>query len=966
MTPERWAAAQDLFEAALTRPDGERAAWVDGAAADAELAALVHGLLAADAAEQSGRPLTDVVKDAVAEATAAPARPLERLGPYRLVSVLGEGGMGAVYLAERDDDEFLQQVAIKVVRGLLDPERIRQFRAERQILAWLEHPNIARLLDGGTAADGTPYLVMEHVEGVPIDRYCDDAGLGIPARLRLFLTVCDAVSHAHRSLIVHRDIKPGNILVTGDGLVKLLDFGIARLALDGGAAEAAAGRQPRMMTPCYASPEVVRGAPVTTSADVYALGVLLHELLTGTRPLRFRTMTSEEVERVVCHGAPEEPSVSALAAHDGIPPPAERAARRGTTPAALRRALGGDLDAIVAAALRKDAAERYASVEALAADVRAHLERRPIAVRADSWRYLARRFVSRHRWGVAAGAVAAVAVTAAAIVFSMQAARVAAERDRAARERDTAQEVLRFLTELFEVSNPDEEPGGSEVSARELLDRGAERIDAELAGQPVVQARLMATIGNVYGSLGAYTKAVGMLERSLQIRRASLGPDAPDTVETMDALGEAYRELARFDDAERLHREALDARRRTSAPPSLIAASLNNLGLTLDERGAPADAEPLLREALALWRTHDGDQSEHVAIALHNLAAALRHQGRLNDAVPLLEQSIAIRRRRVGDGHPALVPALGQLGQVFNQLGDLRKAEPLLREALAIRTRVYGNDHPDTATARNNLASLVHDLGDLAGAETLYRAALASSESRVGRSHPDVAVQLNNLASLLEDRGRLAEAVTMFRESLDIRRQAYGGDHPRVALAEHNLGRALLAAGQRAEAARHIRAALQMRQRVLPPAHYERALSELLVARLQAAEGRSQEAEAGFTRALADLRTSRGTDDILVADGLEAFAVFYRQRNRPTQAEPLAREALALRQAHLPTSHWRTAAAAVELATTLAALSRPGEAAALLTPAVATLEGQLGGDDARVLAARALLQRVGGLPPASP
>ncbi|MFN7978421.1 MAG: serine/threonine-protein kinase [Vicinamibacterales bacterium] len=717
MTPERWAAAQQLFEAALEHPPIGRSAFVDAQAGDTELARLVHDLLKADAAEQSGRPLTDVVKEAVDAVTAAAPAPLERLGPYRLVRMLGEGGMGAVYLAERDDDEFLQQVAIKVVRGLLDPERVRQFRTERQILAWLEHPNIARLLDGGTTGDGLPYLVMEHVEGAPIDRYCDEARLDVAARLRLFLTVCDAVSHAHRSLIVHRDIKPGNILVTDDGQVKLLDFGIARLALESGAADAAVSAgQPRMMTPFYASPEVVRGGQVTTAADVYALGVLLHELLTGTRPLRFRTMTSEEVERVVCHVDPVPPSAAAIDDEGPAPPASDRAAHRRTTPSALRRRLAGDLDAIVGGALAKDVAARYASVEALAADVRAHLERRPVQVRAASWRYLAGRFVVRHRWSVAAATVALVAATSAAVAFSIQAAHLAAERDRTARERDTAQQVQRFLTELFEVSNPKASPNGSTVTARELLDRGAERIDAELAGQPVVQARLLATIGDVYGSLGAYARSAALLERAVQIRRATLGPDDPDTLDSVEALGEASRELGRYDDAERLHRDVLAARRRLGAAPSLVASSLTNLGLTLDERGKPADAEPLLREAVAAWRTSAAD-AENVAIGLNNLAAVLRHEGRLADAVPLLEESIAIRRRRVGDGHPALAPALGQLGQVFNQLGDLARAEPLLRESFAIRQRVYGNDHPDTQTARNNLASLMQDLGDLGGAE---------------------------------------------------------------------------------------------------------------------------------------------------------------------------------------------------------------------------------------------------------
>jgi serine/threonine-protein kinase len=958
MTPERWAAAQQLFEAALERPEAERAAYIDHLAADADLAALVRGMIAADAREQSGDPLSAVVRDAVADVTGAPRPALERLGPYKLMAVLGEGGMGAVYLAERDDDEFLQRVAIKVVRGLLDPERVRQFRTERQILAWLEHPNIARLLDGGTTSEGTPYLVMEHVEGVPIDRYCDEARLDVTARLRLFLTVCDAVSHAHRSLIVHRDIKPGNIMVTDDGVVKLLDFGIARLALDGAAPESGTS-QPRMMTPYYASPEVVRGGQVTTAADVYALGVLLHELLTGTRPLRFRTMTSEEVERVVCHVEPLAPSAAAVSDDEQAAPAATRAERRATTPARLGARLRGDLDAIVGMALVKDAAKRYASVEALAADVRQMLEQRPIAARESSWMYVTTRFAARHRWGVGAAVVAALAVTTAAVVFSVQAARLSAERDRTARERDTAQQVQKFLTELFEVSNPDAAPNGSAVTARELLDRGAERIDAELSGQPVVQARLLATIGDVYGSLGVYDRAATLLERSLGLRRTTLGPDDLDTAASMEALAEAYRELARYDEAETLHRTALDIRRRKGAPPGLVASSLNNLGLTLHERGKPGDAEPLLREAITLWRRTDGADAENVAVGLNNLAAVLQQQGRLDDAVALLQESVDIRRRRVGNGHPALAQALGRLGQAFNLKGELGKAEPLLREALTIRERVYGLDHPDTVNTRNNLASLLQDLGNLQEAETLYRAALASSEARLGRTHPDFAVQLNNLASLLEDRRRFDEAEPMFRESLAIRRSAYGNEHPAVARAEHNLGRVLLALGRTIEADALIRSALATRERLLPATHYELALNRLLLAELLAAERRPGEAEPQFQQAVDGLKASRGAEDLLVANGMLAFSAFYRHTGRPALAEPLARGARAIRTAKLQPGHWRRALADVELAAVLASLSRPSEAAVLLPPALTVLAGQLGEDDVRLREARALLASLG-------
>ena len=650
--------------------------------------------------------------------------------------------MGAVYLAERDDDEFLQQVAIKVVRGLLDPERVRQFRNERQILAWLEHGNIARLLDGGTTDDGLPYLVMEYVAGVPIDRHADARRLTVADRLRLFLVVCDAVSHAHRSLIVHRDIKPTNILVTAAGVPKLLDFGIARLALEGGAPDGTLTRAPgRMMTPDYASPEVVRGDHVTTAADVYALGVLLYELLTGRRPLRFATLSSLEIERVVCHVDP--PRASAAAGLDSDPPgisAATRAANRQTSAERLRAELRGDLDAVLATAMAKDPARRYASVDAFAADLQNYLDGRPIVARPATWAYTTRRFVARHRWPVAAAAAFVVVLSGAAIVLSIQAARLAEERDRTARERDTAQQVVGFLTGLFEVSDPDAS-AGAPVSARELLDRGAERIDAELSGQPVVQARLLGTIGGVYGSLGVYDQSAALLERALDLRRSTLGVEHADTAASMEALAEAYRELARFDDAETLHREALAIKRRVGDSPASIASSLNDLGLTLSERGRYADAEPLLREAIETWRRLEPDASANVAVGLNNLAQTLRQQGRLDDAAAALDEAIAIRRRRFGNDHPLLAHVLGHLGQVRNAQGDLARAEPLLREALAIRRKAYGDDHPDTATSFNNLASLLHDAGDLTRAEPLlpagagqHRAAARTAASRLRRA----------------------------------------------------------------------------------------------------------------------------------------------------------------------------------------------------------------------------------------
>lgn len=955
MTPERWAEAERLFESALERPEADRDAFVRAAASEAAVAELVAGMLAADAAERAGEgALRDVVSQAVAEVTAETAGPpVDRLGPYRLLSLLGEGGMGSVYLAERDDDEFLQRVAVKIVRGVLDSERVRQFRAERQILAWLEHPNIARLLDGGTTDRGLPYLVMEHVSGVPVDRYCDDQRLSVRDRLRLFLAVCDAISHAHRSLIVHRDIKPNNILVTAAGVPKLLDFGIARLAVDESDARLAAPAPGRMMTPDYASPEVVRGGQITTSADVYALGVLLYELLTGQRPLHFATMTSAEIERVVCHVEPRRPSD--VTTDDGPGgAAADRAAKRASTPARLRRQLSGDLDAIVGRALHKDPAERYVSAEALAADVRRHLEGDPVGARAASWRYRAQRFVVRHRWGTAVAALAAILVTGAAVMFSIQARRLADERDRTTRERDTAQQVLAFLTSIFEVANPDAGDGRS-ITARELLDRGAERIDAELAGQPVVQARLLGTMGAVFDGLGIYDRGAALLERSLQLRRATLGPEHADTAQAMAALADAYRELARYDDAEALNREALAIKRRIGDTPSSIASSLNDLGLTLCERGKPADGEPLLRQAIDTWKRVDGAAAPVVAVGLNNLALSLRQQGRLSEAVPVLQDAIAIRRQRFGNDHPLLASTLGHLGQVENLAGNLADAERLLREALAIRRKAYGDDHPDTASSFNNLASLLQDEGDLAAAEPLYRAALASTESRLGRRHPDYAVQLNNLASLLEDWGRLAEAATLFRDSLEVRRAAYGPEHPAVARALHNLARVTLAQGRAAEAAPLADQALAMRRRLLPAGHAEIALSEALVGDVMAARGQPAEAERLLDDALAAQRAALGPDHPAVATTLLKLARLQRRAGRVARAEALAAEAVDIRTRRLPAGHWLLAEGRVELADASLAAGKRDEARSLLAAAVEVLARRLGRQDPRTRRAAALL-----------
>jgi eukaryotic-like serine/threonine-protein kinase len=524
----------------------------------------------------------------------------QRFGPYLLVRSLGQGGMGEVYLAERDDAQFHHRVAIKVVRrGLLSRQVRGRLRLERQILASLNHPNIARLLDGGATGDGTPYIVMEFVDGVPIDKFCDERKLTIEQRLQLFLTVCSAVHKAHQNLIVHRDLKPSNILVTNDGTVKLLDFGIAKLLDDRQVTHtmAVTHADVRMLTPDHASPEQVLGQAVTTASDIYVLGVLLYELLTGYRPFATQGKRLAELERAICEESPLAPSTTIDQAEQISATQAQEIAdQRATTIRKLRRELRGDLDNIVLMAMRKEPERRYSSVEQLSADVRRYLEAMPIIARADSVAYRSRKFIARHAWSVAASVVALLVLVGFSLTTTIQADRIAHERDVAAAQhaaaehaRETSEAVAAFLVELFRQADPSE-ARGQEITAREILQRGAHKIDAQLGGQPKMQAAMLDTIGLTYLRMGELQAGKPLSERSLSLRR-----EHGDTLEIADSLVTQNEFLA----AEGKHREALAAisealqlyENSSERSGAKAARALCRLGMTQQELGLLQAAE---------------------------------------------------------------------------------------------------------------------------------------------------------------------------------------------------------------------------------------------------------------------------------------------------------------------------------------------------------------------------------------
>jgi eukaryotic-like serine/threonine-protein kinase len=758
-TPERWRRSREVFDGAADLPPGpERDGFLARACAgDASLRAEVEALLAADAATTSVLERSPAgFADVLADVARVPPTTL-RVGPYRIVGELGQGGMGVVYLAERED--VGTRVALKLVRGgAAAPEYVARFLVERRVLGRLEHPYIAHLLDAGVMDDGTPWFAMPYVEGEPIDRFCDAHGLGIRERLSLFEKVCEAVQYAHANLVVHRDLKPSNILVAADGTPRLLDFGIAKLLETDGVETGLTGTGLRLMTPEYASPEQIRGAPVTTATDVYALGVVLYELLCGQPPYPRRGRTLGEMERAVLETDPLRPSAAVLrtiaAPDDADRRTPEAAARaRGTLPDRLRRELGGDLDTIVLRALEKDPARRYPSAEALRDDLQRRRTGLPVLARPQTPAYRARRFVQRHRFGVAAAAALAILLLGFGVTLARQQAETARalvlaeeRRGEAEMEAETAGRVTDFLVQLFSASDP-EQARGEEVTARELLESGVERIDA-LDDQPAVQARLLDVVGRVHRNLGYYDQTLALHTRALALRRQLHPEPHPDVAASLNELGIILEITAQLDSALVVHREALEMRRARFGGEHLdVAQSMNSLSVLLRRMGRLDEAEPLLLESLALSRRLDGTEGRMTLASLNNLGVLRGVQGRHAEAEAAYREIVDVERR--AGTSPSLGRTLQNLGSAIGEQGRNAEAEAVLREALDVKLAVHPRDHPSVSTTLQALAVMASRRGDHAAAETMIREALAIREARFGVDHPRTAATRSALAEII-------------------------------------------------------------------------------------------------------------------------------------------------------------------------------------------------------------------------
>jgi eukaryotic-like serine/threonine-protein kinase len=879
-----------LFDEALELPPDARAGFVARASGgDPALADAVSALLRAHDLDSG------ILERGPARSARPPADP--RIGPYRVLDEVARGGMGVVYLAERDDGQFRRRVAVKVIRSDGDPDLPARMVAERQILASLSHPAIASMLDGGVTDDGRPYLVMEYVAGLPIDVYCDRLRLSVRERLELVLEVARGVNHAHHNLIVHRDLKPSNILVTPDGRPKLLDFGIAKILNPGLAVDAPVTRgERRVMTPEYASPEQLRGEALTTASDIYSLGVVLYRLLTGTSPYRVPDGDLAAILLAVMQEDPPRPSLRIAtraaggpAAGSGTTVPATRiAADRSTTPDRLRRALSGDLDAIVMKALRKEATRRYASAELLAQDLEAYLAGTPVRARQGNRWYRARKLVQRHKVGAAATLLAALALGAGAVVAGWQAGIAARERDRATHALGQAEvalaqsrEVTDFLMGLFDAGAPG--TVNADVTARDLLDRGLARAEG-LASQPAVHGRLLDVIGQMHHRLGRYDDAVRVLAQAVDVRRSALGGGHPDVAESLLHLSRVQRAIARQEDAERAAVEAVGIL-RAGVPPDdpRLGEALYDLGWV---RPGP-EQERLYREALAVYEANGGHLPRQVSI-MHGLSTNLRRQGRLEEGIAMDRAALELARRELGPDHPSTAYAMIHLADHVRDIeGDLGEAEQLYRTGLELQARHGGENNTALIHGLFSLADVRSRQGDHAEAERLIRHALAVRRAATGPDHPGVAGATEYLARMVARQGRAEEAELLARQAMDAYDRVVGRNHPSYVQAVANLANVYAELGRFDLAVDTLRAAIGLRSwtgSMVTLGEQHRRLGRYL-----AASGRRSDAEAELLRSLAILEAEypdRGHPNIL--ETRRALAELYTAWGREADAAAYA------------------------------------------------------------------------------
>jgi eukaryotic-like serine/threonine-protein kinase len=783
------------------------------------------------------------------------SRPDGTIGPYRLLQPLGQGGMGVVWLAEQHHP-VRRQVALKVIKIGMDTKQvIARFEAERQALAVMDHPAIATVFDGGATDDGRPYFAMEYVRGEPITTYCDRQRLTTHERLELFTQVCDGVQHAHQKGIIHRDLKPSNVLVTVQddrAVPKIIDFGVAKATAQP-LTEHSLFTELGMIigTLEYMSPEQAEmgGLDIDTRTDVYALGVILYELLTGALPFdrdTVRNAALDDVRRTIREKEPPRPSTRVK--ERGAAAFSEAAERRRTEPARLASQLRGDLDSITLKALEKDRTRRYQTANAFAIDVRRYLRNEPVSAQTPSTLYRMQRFIRRHRVGAAAAAALLVALVLGVAGTTLGLVRARRAEVQAREEAAIASQVSEFLVRLFEVSDPGEARGNS-ITAREILERGAEQIRRDLGDQPQVQARLIYTMGKVHDSLGLYNASAALLEEALKKREVLLGPEHPDVAEACDRLGDVYRKLGRHAEAEPLLRRAVAIRERRFPPNApLIAESLTSLGNLYQRMARLDEAQQVLDRALAIRERNEGDRAG-LARTLSSVASLMGRRGNIAEAEPHLRRALDIQEQTLGRDHPDVARTCTNLAHVYMLQKRFAEAEPLYARALEIRRRTLGPQHAGVAETLDGLGSLYLEENRVDAAEPVFREALAIYQQTYGATHTNVAVALVNVGKILVRQHRYQDAEARYRQALAILEKTLSVDDPYVADTLQDLGELYHELKRPADAEPIFRRSVAIRERMLGAHNLATAQSLHALGVVLRDEGRAVEALSFLARA---------------------------------------------------------------------------------------------------------------------
>ncbi|HEX5133243.1 MAG TPA: tetratricopeptide repeat protein [Candidatus Krumholzibacteria bacterium] len=899
LSNDQWRRISGTLDAVLSAGDAAEREQIIARACgdDRELRTRIERMLASAEGGAFDRPAPELAADLIEDALHdhVPARLGQRVGPYRIRRTLGMGGMGVVYLAERDDAQFQQSVALKLVRAVhTDPVSLQRFVIERQILADLDHPNLARLLDGGVTGDGSPYIVMEYVDGVPITDYCDTRGHGIEERLRLFLAVCDVVDFAHSNLIVHRDLKPSNILVTPDGTIKLLDFGVAKLLDPDRVGELTLTRPDSSpLTPEYASPEQMLGRPVTTASDVYSLGVLLYTLLAGRKPYVLEPgMSAAQWEGTVCEEMPSAPSAVA-------------------TDAVRARRLRGDLDSIVLMALRKEPERRYPSARELARDIDRHRHREPVVARPDEVGYRLGRFVRRNRTAVLAVGAVVVALLGGLGLALWQARVAAGERDRARAESARRDALSEALIDIISLADPGESP--VDVAAgKQVLDYALGRVEVQFAGQPDVQTRVLRGIADGYAGMGDYAGATGILDRALARCHEAFGPASLEEAAVLQSLASARFNLGEIASADSLNAMSLNIRLQFLAPDdTLLIGNYFLQGVVANAMRRFEESERYYRKTLDIEMVRHGPDHEATASCYANVAVALNGQGRLVEAEANHRRAIGIWEAR-GLRHPDLAETYNNLAMLVGSQGRAREMAELNGKALDIyRELDLGGIR--YANILNTQGNVLVDAGQYAEAETVLRESLALNVASAGESSMQSAANHLTLSRALVGLRRYTEAGMHARQGFETFRAALGDDHQFVAAAMAYVGDAEWRAGNVEKGQRLLESALAA-QRAQLPASAWRASQTLYW--------------------LGQLNVSR---------------------DQPDAADSMLREAIAFRLDRHPETSWAIAEVQIALGESLVRRGRYDEAREVLDTAVANLTEVSGKNDPRAQAGVELL-----------